>query len=170
MVVNPCKNANATFGTFISNSIGDPYVDPGNYKLRTRGSFEKPFISMHGERLVNHSEFSHMHNGSVRKVSESKPNFLNRKTTEPFTNLNKIGYVEDPHERKEDITREMYSLNNSKILLRNQPFSHVVRQHGTFYPNMLTFGTSKDFPKKNLKTIDPPHYGAWKRGDLAHTG
>ena len=170
MVVNPCKNSNATFSPLLSNSIGDPYVDPGKYQLRSSGSVDKPFISMHGERSVHHSEFFHMHNGNVRKVPESKKNFLNKKNIEPFTNLNKIGYTEDPHERKEDIIREEYSMSSSKILMRNQPFSHVVRQHGTFYPNMLTFGTSKDFPVKNLKKDDPPHYGAWKRGDLAHTG
>ena len=48
--------------------------------------------------------------------------FYNRKTPEPFTNLNGIGYKEDPFERKEDIEREEYAKLNNKILFRNLPF------------------------------------------------
>ena len=51
----------------------------------------------------------------------------NRKTSEPFTNLNGIGYTEDPYERKEDISREEYAKLNGSILFKNQPFNHVVR-------------------------------------------
>jgi hypothetical protein len=43
----------------------------------------------------------------------------NRKTSEPFTNLNGIGYSEDPYERKEDISREEYAKLNASILLKN---------------------------------------------------
>lgn len=74
--------------------------------------------------------------------------FYNRKTAEPFTSLNGIGYKEDPYERREDFSREDYAKLNSKIIFKNQPFNHVVRQHGTFYPNVLTFGTKQTFPEK----------------------
>lgn len=96
--------------------------------------------------------------------------FYNRKTSEPFTNLNQIGYVEDPHERKQDLLREEYARLNKKILNKNEPFSHVVRQHGTFYPNFITFGTNKHFPEKKPNDLSPPKYGPFKRGDMMHTG
>lgn len=31
VVANPCKSANETFTKFITNALGDPYVDPGKY-------------------------------------------------------------------------------------------------------------------------------------------
>ena len=46
----------------------------------------------------------------------------------------------------------------------------MVRQHGTFYPNMLTFGTTKDFPQKSPAKQAPPSYGPFKNGDPAHVG
>lgn len=46
----------------------------------------------------------------------------------------------------------------------------MVRQHGTFYPNILTFGTTKAFEEKPKEQRFVPSYGAWKRGDLSHTG
>jgi hypothetical protein len=53
--------------------------------------------------------------------------FYNRKTTEPFTNLNGIGYKEDPYERKEDLAREEYAKQNSLIIYKNQPFNNTVK-------------------------------------------
>lgn len=120
MTVNPCKKANETFGSFISNSIGDPYVEPAKYHLRSNSFAEKPFINMHGNRTVAKSEFVHMHNGRPRVHTPEKAKGVHiKKDPEPFTNLNNVGYTEDPYERKEDIIRDEYSLNNSKILLRN---------------------------------------------------
>lgn len=81
-----------------------------------------------------------------------------------------IKYSEDPYERKEDISREEFAKLNGKILYGNQPFNHVVCQHGTFYPNILTFGTTKSFPEKANNSKLEPKYGIWKRGDSTHTG
>lgn len=106
----------------------------------------------------------------MRPFADRPGGFFNRKTAEPFTNMNGIGYSEDPHERKDDMNREEYANLNSKIMYKNQPFSHVVRQHGTFIPNVLTFGTTKSFPEKNAEARFEPKYGVWKRGDLNHTG
>lgn len=39
--------------------------------------------------------------------------FYNRKTPEPFTNLNTIGYQCDPYERKEDMIKEDYARSTS---------------------------------------------------------
>jgi len=55
-------------------------------------------------------------------------------------------------------------------LRKEEPFSHVVRQHGTFYPSIMTFGTSKSFAEKPKDARFVENYGAWKRGDLQHTG
>jgi len=96
--------------------------------------------------------------------------FYNRKTAEPFTSLNGIGYTEDPHERKEDISREEYARLNNLILHKDRAFNHVVRQHGTFIPNILTFGTTKSFADKAPEAKFVPKYGVWNRGDLPHTG
>lgn len=84
--------------------------------------------------------------------------------------MNGIGYAEDPYERKQDISRDEYARLNNKILDAGNSFKHVVRQHGTFYPNILTFGTTKDFPEKKADPRFVPKYGAWKRGDDPHTG
>ncbi len=76
----------------------------------------------------------------------------------------------DPYERKEDLARDEYARLNSKILFQNQPFSHVVRQHGTFYPNMMTFGTTREFKEKKASPAKAPLFGAFKAGDPAHVG
>lgn len=96
--------------------------------------------------------------------------FYNRKTSEPFTNLNQIGYGIDPYERKEDLARDEYARLNSKILYKNQPFSQVVKQKGTFYPNVMTYGTTKEFPQKQATPRFVPKYGVFKPGDVAHVG
>lgn len=31
VVANPCKKASETFGRFVTNAIGDEYIDPGKY-------------------------------------------------------------------------------------------------------------------------------------------
>lgn len=184
--INPCKSANETFTRFISNSIGDSFVDPGSFNKSLRGSSPllksaavthgSPFTTQ-GNRTVRKAEFAYNDSTLEPKGSHSlRPfvgrhsGFYNRKTAEPFTNQNGIGYAEDPHERADDINREEYARLNSLILYKNQPFNHVVRQHGTFIPNMLTFGTTKSFPEKTPEPRFVPKYGTWKRGDLAHTG
>lgn len=120
MSVNPSYKGDRAFGKFESNAIGDPYVDPGKYHLRKDGaapsgtgsgafgnsiggatSHMKPFGPSGSNKTVRHSEFEHKHNGPPpRPQIESKPGFMNRKTAEPFTSLNKIGYGTDPYENK----------------------------------------------------------------------
>ena len=55
----------------------------------------------------------------ARPTPESAPRFSTRVKREPFTNLNKIGYSEDPYERKQDMIREEYAKQNSKIIHRD---------------------------------------------------
>lgn len=75
---------------------------------------------MHGNRTVRNSEFEHINEDKQKPAKATdKPGFYNRKTYEPFTNLNKIGYQEDPFERKEDLSREDYAGLNGKILFKN---------------------------------------------------
>jgi len=183
---NPCKSAKEQFTRFICNSIGDPFQEPGTFNstLRQTSPLLKAASVTHttpfktqGNRTVRRAEYSYNDNinepkGShnLRPFADRPGGFYNRKTAEPFTNLNGIGYSEDPHERKEDINREEYARLNSLILHKEQPFSHVVRQHGTFIPNILTFGTTKSFPDKPKEARFVPNYGPWKRGDLQHTG
>lgn len=184
--INPCKSANETFTRFISNSIGDPFTEPGTYNKSLRGTspmlqsasvtHSGPFNTQ-GNRTVRKAEYAYNDStvepkGSyvLRPFVDRPSGFYNRKTAEPFTNQNGIGYSEDPHERKDDLNREEYARLNSLILYKNQPFNHVVRQHGTFIPNMLTFGTKQSFPEKTPEARFVPKYGTWKRGDLLHTG
>jgi len=69
----------------------------------------KPFTTCSNKK-VRKSEFEYMELGpQTRPTPESKPRFSTRVKPEPFTNLNKIGYVEDPYERKQDLIREEYA-------------------------------------------------------------
>jgi len=186
MQVKPCRSAKETFTRFISNSIGDPFKDSGSFNRTLRESspvlraasvtHSSPF-STTGNKTIRKAEFAYNLNvlepkGShaLRAFCDRPMGMYNRKTAEPFTSLNGIGYKEDPYERKEDIIREEYNRLNSLVLKKDEPFNHVVRQHGTFYPNILTFGTTKQFPEKPAQGRFVPSYGAWKRGDAAHTG
>ena len=104
MTVNGCKNAKETFGNFQSNALGDPFVDPGKYNQSLRGmrsnSQNKPFLTQ-SNRKVRHSEFEYIPLGPPKRpVPESAPRFATRVKAEPFTNLNQMGYSEDPYERK----------------------------------------------------------------------
>ena len=122
MTINPCKATHESFTKFTSNALGDPYVDPGKYNasLRSSSCNGKPFVNMHGNRTVRKSEFPHMAEHKAKcPTPESKPGFYNRKTSEPFTNLNGIGYQLDPYERKQDLERDEYARLNSKILYQN---------------------------------------------------
>lgn len=110
-----------------------------------------------------------MHNGpQQRPNTHGNPGFYNRKTTEAFTSLNKIGYVADPYERKQDLERGEYAKNNAKILHRNLPFASTVKQRGTFFPNYKTYGTAIDFPNKQLPGKKQPLFGPFKKGDPLH--
>ncbi len=94
MTVNPCKATHESFTKFTSNALGDPYVDPGKYngQLRASSCNGKPFVNMHGNRTVRKSEFTHMSEAKPKQPLDQRPSFVNRKTSEPFTNLNGIGY------------------------------------------------------------------------------
>jgi len=171
--VNPCGDTKNTFEKLKSNAIGNPYVDPGQYDLRKPGprgagtghinttmrsqsqpAGVKPFTYSGSQKLVRRSEFEHMHNGPpARPTPDPLPGFLNSKVPEPFTSMNKIGYSEEPYERKEDQARAEYAKQNGKILYRDQPFNHIVRQRGTFYPHFTTYGTNLTFPNKKPAAI-----------------
>lgn len=88
----------------------------------------------------------------------------------PLTNLNTIGYMEDPYERKEDMQREEYAKHQSKILNKNKPWQTTVKQRDTFLPTPLTYGTTVQFQEKQSPPRFVESYGPWRRGDLAHTG
>ena len=163
VINNPSKPANETFSRFISNACGDSYQDPGRFNASLRSTspilkqasltHSSPFNTQ-GNRTIRKAEFAYNDTDekkgshALRPFADRPGGFYNRKTAEPFTSLNSIGYSEDPYERKEDIIRDEYAKQNSKIMYKNQPFNHVVVQHGTFYPNVLTFGTTKSFPEK----------------------
>lgn len=66
--------------------------------------------------------------------------------------------------------RDEYIRNSGKKLYKDQPFNHVVRQHGTFQSPVQTFGSKVQHPDKLPVITQGPKYGAFKRGDLAHTG
>ena len=153
MTINRCKDSKSTFGNFTSNALGDPYVDPGKYngslrKPRSNSQISKPFLAQ-SNRKVRHSEFEYKPLGPPsRPVPESAPRFGTRVKAEPFTSLNKMGYSEDPYERKQDMNRDEYANQNGLIIHRDQPWSNTVRQRGTFYPNFTTYGTNIAFPEK----------------------
>ena len=114
MTINQCRGAKETFGKFQSNALGDPYQDPGQYILRKPRSNSqiaqvKPFTTCSNKK-VRHSEFVWKPEGPpARPVPESAPRFATRVKAEPFTSLNKLGYSEDPYERKQDIGRDEYA-------------------------------------------------------------
>ena len=64
--------------------------------------------------------------------------------------------------------RTAYAQQNGKILHREQPFNHIVKQKGCFYPHFTTYGTNLAFPDKKPEAIKDPNYGAWKHGDPMH--
>lgn len=192
MTVNPNYKGDKSFGKFTSNCIGDPYVDPNQYFLRKSAPGDlgtgvsngirsksnmiggaanhgKPFGPSGSHKTVKNSEFEHHHNGPPpRPKIENKKGFST--TSKPELFAKKTEYKEDPFERKQDIERDEYAKNNSKILHRDQPFSTVVRQRGTFYPNFQTYGTSIAFPDKKPEAQKAPLYGPFKIGDPMHTG
>lgn len=63
-----------------------------------------------------------------------------------------------------------YVNRRSLILTPNRPYTTTVVQHGTFYPQYLTYGTLKQFPQKQIPFKKPPIFGAFKSGDPAHKG
>ena len=133
MLTNPAKDSKHSFTKFVTTNVGDPYIDVGHFnnKLRNGGQalssaeraasqiiHKKPFLSSHGHKLIKNTEFDYRANSGERKGStELRPyvdrlvsGFYNRKTShEPFTNLNTIGYQEDPYERAEDLRTRDYA-------------------------------------------------------------
>ena len=105
-----------------------------------------------------------------RVMPESAPRFATRVKAEPFTNLNKMGYSEDPFEHKQDDGRNEYAKQNGRIIHRDQPWSNTVRQRGTFYPAFTTYGTNIAFPEKKADVKKQPLFGAFKNGDPLKTG
>jgi hypothetical protein len=53
-------------------------------------------------------------------------------------------------------------------MYRDQPFNHIVKQRGCFYPHFTTYGTNLTFPDKKPPAKLPPKYGSWKHGDPLH--
>ena len=45
-----------------------------------------------------------------------------------------------------------------------------MRQRGTFYPEKMTYGTTKEFKEKKVVPVKSPMFGAFKVGDPAHVG
>ena len=74
MLNTPAGGTRDTFGKLASNAIGDPFVDPGKYHLRSSRSqapAKKAFTPNGGPKTVKKSEFEHMHNGAPpKKMSE----------------------------------------------------------------------------------------------------
>ena len=130
----------------------------------------KPFLTCSNKK-VRKSEFSNIPLGPPqRSVPESAPRFATRVKAEPFTNLNRMGYSEDPYERRQDQGREEYAKQNARIMHRDQPWSNTVRQRGTFGPNFSTFGTNLAFKDKPTPAKGQPLFGPFKKGDPLHTG
>ena len=103
MSVNQCKGAKETFGTFASNALGDPFIDPGQYNLRkprAASAKPRPFVTCSNKK-VRKSEFENMPLGPPKRpVPESAKRFGTRVKADPFTQFKNIGYSEDPYERK----------------------------------------------------------------------
>ena len=131
IVSNPCKSANHTFTKFVTNAIGDAYIDPGTYNKSLRSSTPinrpnsakvTPFKSSHpNNRTVKKSEFEYKESDepkghqSMTAFVNRPGGFYNKKTSEPFSTFSTIGYQEDPYERKQDFARDEYARLNSKI-------------------------------------------------------
>lgn len=122
MTVNPCRKTGDTFEKLKSNALANPYVDPGQYDLRKPGprgmGTGGPNSTMRSssqntgafkysgsQKLVRKSEFEHMHNGPAPKADDwRKTGFISTggKNPKHFTNLNTIGYSEEPYEHAQD--------------------------------------------------------------------
>jgi len=70
---------------------------------------------MHGNKSVKSSEYAYIQSEEPKGAKSLAPfvnrnsGFYNKKTTDPFSTLNVIGYKEDPYERKQDIERQEYA-------------------------------------------------------------
>jgi hypothetical protein len=95
-------------------------------------------------------------------------NFMARSTYEPFQK--KLMYTEDAYERKEDMRKLDYQRRAALILDKGQPYTTSVFQHGCFDPHRKTYGADGKFPSKPKYKVDPPHYGAFRIGNLPKKG
>ena len=63
MTINGCRGTKETFGKFISNGIGDPYIDAGQYNMRkpdrsaSQITKAKPWTQSGSNKKVKKSEF-----------------------------------------------------------------------------------------------------------------
>ena len=81
---------------------------------------QKPWVNSGCNRKVKKSEFFYTEVGPPdRPVPSSLPRFATRVKPEPFTDLNKIGYTEDPYERAQDLERDECMRLNNKIMYRD---------------------------------------------------
>ena len=70
---------------------------------------KKPWVNSGCNKKVKKSEFFYTEVGPPeRPTPDPLPRFATRVKPEPFTNLNKIGYAEDPYERAQDLERYEY--------------------------------------------------------------
>ena len=63
-----------------------------------------------------------------------------------------------------------YQRRAALILDKGQPYTTTVFQHGCFDPHRKTYGTDMTFPNKSKFLVDPPHYGAFRIGNLPKQG
>lgn len=117
MLAGPCRGSDKQFTAVGSTNIGDKYQDPGRFNQNLRGGsplqsiinsvvHTTPFKTQ-GNQAVKKAELKYRENvaepkgsQSLRPFVERMSGFYNRRGTEPFTNLNTIGYSIDPYERK----------------------------------------------------------------------
>jgi len=84
---------------------------------------KKPFKSMSANKLIKHAEFKYRESTMERKGSSAllrlvdRPSgFYNIKCALP---LKKVDYQIDPYERKEDMLKQEYVNDSSKVLYKN---------------------------------------------------
>lgn len=94
----------------------------------------KPFLSHTGPKTTKHAEFEYICGRELKGSSALKPyvdrisGFYNRKKSHmPFTDLNTIGYKEDPYERRQDMKTLEYAKQTAKILAQDRPLVSNVR-------------------------------------------
>lgn len=133
-------SANEGFGKFKSNNgkfdeAVSFNVGLSNGFLRGRGSqsAKKAFVA--GSQKANPvpDQCRYKVQGPSAKLNyRDVSGFYNRKTSEPFTSLNGIGYGLEPYERKQDLMRTTQQNFDNCILDPAKPFSHTVIQRGNF--------------------------------------
>jgi hypothetical protein len=146
------------FGSFMSNAGGDPYQDTNQFaktlrSSRSGGFFkpEKPFVagSQKGKGLGGEQRYTEV-GPKPRPNPERMPNFVTSRQCYPFSNLNKIGYALEPFENKQDDERREIISLKSKVIDKQKPFCHQVKQRGPFIPDIATYGVDREMKPKFL--------------------